>query len=88
MKKRVTWFGIIAAFIISFSTFFVGCNKDDMNDVIVYKGQVVYINTTTPFPDLTVKVTNGKDTYTEYAKRYFIGNHAMCRADDGAAECV
>ena len=65
MKKQVTWFGIIAAFIISFGTFFVGCNKDDMNDVIVYKGQVVYINTTTPFPDLTVKVTNGRDTHCQ-----------------------
>jgi len=65
MKARFTWLGIVAALLVTISTFFVACNKDDMNDVIVYKGQVVYINTTTPFPDLTVKVTNGKDTHCQ-----------------------
>ena len=65
MKKQVTWLGVIAAIVLGISTSFIGCMKDDLNDVIVYKGQVVYINTTTPFPDLTVKVTNGRDTHCQ-----------------------
>lgn len=65
MKTRFTWLGIVATLLITISTFFVACNKDDMNDVIVYHGQVVYINTTNPFPDLTVKVTNGNDTHCQ-----------------------
>ena len=65
MKAKFTWVGIIATFLVILTTFFVGCKKDDMNDVIVYHGQVVYINTTTPFPDLTVKVTNGNDTHCQ-----------------------
>ena len=65
MKTRFTWFGIVATLLVTISTFFVACNKDDMNDVIVYRGQVVYINTTNPFPDLTVKVTNGNDTHCQ-----------------------
>ena len=64
MKKQFTWLGIIAIVILSISTFFVGC-KDDMNDIVVYKGQVVYINTTTPFADLTVKITDGHDTHCQ-----------------------
>ncbi len=65
MKTRFTWLGVVATLLVTISTFFVACNKDDMNDVIVYHGQVVYINTTNPFPDLTVKVTNGKDTHCQ-----------------------
>lgn len=65
MKTRFTWLGIVATLLVTISTFFVSCNKDDMNDVIVYRGQVVYINTTNPFPDLTVKVTNGNDTHCQ-----------------------
>lgn len=65
MKTRFTWLGIVATLLVTISTFFVACNKDDMNDVIVYRGQVVYINTTNPFPDLTVKVTNGNDTHCQ-----------------------
>lgn len=65
MKARFTWFGIVATLLVTISTFFIACNKDDMNDVVNYRGQVVYINTTTPFPDLTVKVTNGKDTHCQ-----------------------
>ena len=65
MKTRFTWLGFVATLLITISTFFVACNKDDMNDVIVYHGQVVYINTTNPFPDLTVKVTNGNDTHCQ-----------------------
>jgi hypothetical protein len=65
MKKQFTGFGLVVAVIIGISSFFVGCSKDDMNDVVLYKGQVVYINTTIPFPDLTVKVTNGRDTHCQ-----------------------
>ena len=65
MKTKFTWAGIVASLLLIITTFFVGCKKDDMNDVIVYRGQVVYINTTTPFPDLTVKVTNGNDTHCQ-----------------------
>jgi hypothetical protein len=66
MKTKFTLAGFIASLIvIGISTFFVGCSKDDMNDVVLYKGQVVYINTTIPFPDLTVKVTNGQDTHCQ-----------------------
>ncbi len=65
MKTRFTWLGVVATLLVTISTFFVACNKDDMNDVIVYRGQVVYINTTNPFPDLTVKVTNGNDTHCQ-----------------------
>jgi len=65
MKTRFTWFGVVATLLVTISTFFIACNKDDVNDVVNYRGQVVYINTTTPFPDLTVKVTNGKDTHCQ-----------------------
>ncbi len=65
MKTRFTWFGVIAAVIVCISTFFVGCKEDGLNDVVKYHGQVVYINTTTPFPDLTVKVTDGHNTHCQ-----------------------
>ena len=65
MKTKFTWVGIIATFLVILTTFFVACKKDDMNDVVNYQGQVVYINTTIPFPNLTVKVTNGNDTHCQ-----------------------
>ena len=65
MKAKFTWAGIVATLLTIITTFFVACKKDDMNDVVNYHGQVVYINTTTPFPDLTVKVTNGNDTHCQ-----------------------
>ena len=65
MKTRFTWLGIVATLILGIAIFFVGCNKDGLNDVVIYKGQVVYINTTNPFADITVKVTNGKDTHCQ-----------------------
>ena len=65
MKTKFTWVGIIATVLVFLTTFFVACKKDDMNDVVNYHGQVVYINTTTPFPNLTVKVTNGNDTHCQ-----------------------
>ena len=64
MKTKFTWFGIIAIIIVSISTFFIGCGSD-MNDIVTYRGQVVYINTTNPFADLTVKVTDGYNTHCQ-----------------------
>ena len=64
MKNRFIWFGIFAAFIVGISTFFVGC-ENDVNAIVLYRGKVVYINTTTPFADLTVKVTDGKNTHCQ-----------------------
>ena len=43
---------------------FIGC-QENVNDVVTYRGEVVYINTTTPFADLTVKVTDGKNTHCQ-----------------------
>lgn len=65
MKTRFTWLGIVAAIVLGISIFFAGCQGDGLNDVTIYRGQVVYINTTIPFPDLTVKVTNGSDTHCQ-----------------------
>lgn len=49
---RFLLFGIILGFI--------GCSQDEVkSDVVRYSGEVVYLNSTTPFPDLEVKVTNG-----------------------------
>lgn len=64
MKTRFTWLGVVAACILTFTALLIGCSGD-MNDVVLYRGQVVYINTTNPFPDLTVKVTNGNDTHCQ-----------------------
>lgn len=36
-----------------------------MNDIVIYRGQVVYINTTNPFPDLLVKITDGSNTHCQ-----------------------
>lgn len=63
MKTKFTWIGIITILILGISIFFVGCKDDELNSVVQYHGQVVYINTTNPFPDLTVKVTDGKNTH-------------------------
>ena len=65
MRTRFTWIGIITILILGISIFFVGCKDDDLNAVVQYHGQVVYINTTNPFPDLTVKVTDGKNTHCQ-----------------------
>ena len=65
MKSKFTWAGIIASLLVVVTTFFVACKKDDMNEVVKYHGQVVYINTTTPFADVTVKVTDGKNTHCQ-----------------------
>ena len=65
MKSKITWAGIVATLLVIITTFFVACKKDDVNEVVKYHGQVVYANTTTPFPDLTVKVTNGTNTHCQ-----------------------
>lgn len=65
MKTRFTWAGIVATILVIITTFFVGCKQDDMNDVVMYTGQIVYINTTIPFPDVTVKVTDGNNTHCQ-----------------------
>ncbi len=65
MKVQFAWVGVIATLFMSISTLFIACNKDDMNSVVNYRGQVVYINTTTPFADLTVKVTDGQNTHCQ-----------------------
>ena len=65
MKTRFTWLNFVAALILLIATLFIGCNKDGLDEIVVYSGQVVYINTTKPFADLTVKVTNGNDTHCQ-----------------------
>ena len=65
MKTRFIWIGIIAIFLGTVCAHLISCKKDDMNSVVNYRGQVVYINTTTPFADLTVKVTDGKNTHCQ-----------------------
>ncbi len=64
MKTRFTLLGIIAAVVIGITAVFVSCQKE-LNDIVRYRGEVVYINTTNPFPNLTVKVTNGTDTHCQ-----------------------
>ena len=65
MKVQFAWVGVMASLFMGISTLFIACNKDDMNSVVNYRGQVVYINTTMPFADLTVKVTDGKNTHCQ-----------------------
>ena len=64
MRTRFTWLGIIAAVVIGITAVFVSCQKE-LNDIVIYRGEVVYKNTTNPFPNLTVKVTNGTDTHCQ-----------------------
>ena len=59
MRKRITWFGIIAAMIMGISTCFIGCDEE-INAVVRYVGKVVYAGTTDPFVGLEVKITNGE----------------------------
>lgn len=59
MKTRFTWFGIVAALIIGICTCFIGC-EDELNDVVRYVGKVVHANTTDPYVNLEVKITNGE----------------------------
>ncbi|MBQ7697982.1 MAG: DUF1566 domain-containing protein [Paludibacteraceae bacterium] len=58
--KRTLFFGISAA-VLSFAALaFVACEgKNGGNSIVRYAGKVVYAGTSTPFPNLEVKVTNG-----------------------------
>lgn len=62
MKTRFTLIGIVAAVVMACSMLFVGCN-DPLGGMTLYSGKVVYSGTTTPFPDLEVKVTNGEKSH-------------------------
>ena len=64
MNTRFTLFGIVATIIVGACALFISCNKE-LNDIISYHGEVVYINTTNPFPNLQVKVTDGKNTHCQ-----------------------
>ena len=63
MKSKFSLLGIIAAVVIGLTAVFIGCTKEDVNAVVNYYGKVNYINTSTPFPDLEVKVTDGNNTH-------------------------
>ena len=64
MKTRFTLLGLIAVVVIGITAVFVSCQKE-LNDIVIYRGEVVYKNTTNPFPNLIVKVTNGTDTHCQ-----------------------
>ena len=58
--KRTLFFGIIAALLSVAALAFVGCEgKNGGNSIVRYAGKVVYAGTSTPFPNLEVKITNG-----------------------------
>ncbi len=63
MKSKFSLLSILAALIIGLTVVFIGCTKEDVNAVVNYYGKVNYINTSTPFPDLEVKVTDGDNTH-------------------------
>ena len=65
MKSKFTWVGIVTALLVILTTFFVACKKDDVNEEVKYRGQVVHANTTTPYPNLPVKVTDGNNTHCQ-----------------------
>ncbi len=65
MKTRFTWIGIIATLLVTVSTIFVACNKDDPSENVRYTGRVVYLNTTTPFPECLVQVTDGSNIHCQ-----------------------
>ena len=65
MKSKFSLLGILAALVIGLTAVFIGCTKEDVNAVVKYYGKVVYINTSTPFPDLEVKVTDGENTHCQ-----------------------
>ena len=65
MKSKFTWAGIVTALLVVITTFFVACKKDDMNEEVKYHGQVVHANTTTSYPNLPVKITDGSNTHCQ-----------------------
>lgn len=62
MKTRYCLLSIISALLVGMAVLFVACDKD-LNDIVKYTGKVVYINTTNPFPDLEVRLTDGSNVY-------------------------
>ena len=64
MKTKVSLLGIVATLLIGVSTFFVAC-QDELDAVVTYIGKVVYKDTTKPFPDLVVKITDGKNIHSQ-----------------------
>ncbi|MBR4564748.1 MAG: hypothetical protein IKO26_09890 [Paludibacteraceae bacterium] len=63
MKTRFTWLGIIAACILGISAVFISC-ENGVNAIVQYEGKVVHKGTTSPYPDLEVKITNGDKIHT------------------------
>ncbi|MCQ2333161.1 MAG: carboxypeptidase regulatory-like domain-containing protein [Paludibacteraceae bacterium] len=59
MKTKFTFLSILAVLFIGISIFTISCKKDEVSDHVTYKGKVVYKGTSTPFPDLEVKLTDG-----------------------------
>lgn len=64
MKTKFTLLGFIATVVLGICAIISSCTND-LNDVITYSGQVVYKKTTTPFPNLVVKVTNGENIHCQ-----------------------
>ena len=62
MKTRYYLLSIISVLLAGMTALFVACDKD-LNDIVKYTGKVVYINTTNPFPDLEVRLTDGSNVY-------------------------
>ncbi len=61
MKTKFTFLSILAVLFIGISIFTISCKKDEVSDYVTYKGKVVYKGTSTPFPDLEVKLTDGNN---------------------------
>ena len=59
--KHNLFLGIIAAVLSVAAVVFIGCEgKNGGNSIVRYAGKVVYAGTSTPFPNLEVKVTDGE----------------------------
>ncbi len=65
MKTQIKFFGILTAIIVSVCAIFISCEKEDVNNVVTYTGKVVYANTTTPFADCLVQVTDGNNIHCQ-----------------------
>lgn len=65
MRTRCTWAGMIAAVLVALTACFVGCKQEELNETVKYHGLVVYANTTTPYPNLPVKVTDGHNIHCQ-----------------------
>jgi|GEM_PF-2293658 len=66
MKTRFTWLTCIAVLLVGLGSFVISsCNKEDPNAIVQYVGKVVYAQTTTPFPDCLVQVTDGSNIHCQ-----------------------